>query len=78
MQQVVVHYLDSSTFRGVEQVVLMLLRGTDRRRWKLVLYVHENDGIARLLCEARALDVTCRSVTRPEDAADVRSDGKSA
>ena len=32
----------------------MLLSGTDRQRWRPMLYVHENSGIARLLADASA------------------------
>ena len=40
MTMTVVHYTDSDEFGGTEQVVLQLLAGLDRRRWRPVLLHH--------------------------------------
>ena len=71
MTRSVVHYLDSSTFGGVEQVVSSLLSETDRQCWRPILYAHDSPGIERLLSDARANGVICRSVPVPRGMTDV-------
>jgi glycosyltransferase involved in cell wall biosynthesis len=57
----VVHFLDSDTFGGCEQVILLLLAGLDRERWRPVLFHHESPGISRLLVEVDRLGIPRRS-----------------
>jgi glycosyltransferase involved in cell wall biosynthesis len=60
----VVHFSDSNGFGGAEQVMLQLLGGLDRARWRPVLLHHAEPGLARLVAAARALGVECRVVPR--------------
>ena len=47
MIRTVVQYVDSSIFGGSEQVLLQLLAGLDRGRWRPVLLHHPEPGLAR-------------------------------
>lgn len=67
----VVHYVDSTLFGGVEQVVLQLLRGLDRSRWAPLLYCHEGVDVARLLEPAGSAGVECRILPRPQGLRDM-------
>jgi glycosyltransferase involved in cell wall biosynthesis len=60
----VVHYTDSNGFGGAEQVMLQLLEGLDRTRWRLVLLHHGKPGLARLVAGARELGTELRVVPR--------------
>jgi glycosyltransferase involved in cell wall biosynthesis len=60
----VVHFSDSNGFGGAEQVMLQLLEGLDRARWRPVLLHHTEPGLARLVAGAQALDVECRVAPR--------------
>ncbi len=64
----VLQYVDSDTFGGSEQVLLQLLAGLDRARWRPVLLHHPEPGLARLIEEARASGVPARTVPRVTDA----------
>lgn len=60
----VVHFIDSRAFGGTERVVLQLLAGLDRRRWRPVLFHHPEPGLAPVVDRARQLQVEIRSVPR--------------
>lgn len=64
MIRTVVQYLDSDKFGGCEEVVILLLAGLDRSRWRPVLLHHDEPGITRLIQEAGRLGVDCHSVPR--------------
>lgn len=64
MIHTVVHYVDSNTFGGCEEVILTLLAGLDRSRWQPMLFHHDEPGIGRLLDEVRRLGILCRPVPR--------------
>jgi glycosyltransferase involved in cell wall biosynthesis len=60
----VVHFIDSSAFGGSEQVLLHILAGLDRRRWRPVLFHHPEPGLEPLLEKAHDLQVKLRAVPR--------------
>lgn len=62
MTHTVVHFVDGMLWGGCEEVVLTLLSGLDRNRWRPVLFHRDAPGIARLLREAGELGITCRAV----------------
>jgi glycosyltransferase involved in cell wall biosynthesis len=62
MIRTVVHYVDSNIYGGCEEVVLLLLSGFDKTRWRPILVHHEAPGIERLLNEVRQLGISCRGV----------------
>jgi glycosyltransferase involved in cell wall biosynthesis len=62
MIRTVVHYVDSDIYGGCEEVVLLLLSGLDKTRWRPILIHHEAPGMARLLNEVRQLGISCRAV----------------
>ncbi len=64
----VVQYLDSDVFGGSEQVLLQLLAGLDRARWRPVLLHHPEPGLARLFAAAKAAGVPAYPVPRVTDA----------
>jgi glycosyltransferase involved in cell wall biosynthesis len=64
----VVQYVDSNVFGGSEQVLLQLLGGLDRARWRPVLLHHPEPGLARLVDGARLAAVQTYSVPRVTDA----------
>ena len=68
MTREVVYFTDSTAFGGAEQVLLTLLRGLDRSRWRPVLVHHPEPGLAPLLEQARGLDVRLRQVPRTRSA----------
>ncbi|HZM26591.1 MAG TPA: glycosyltransferase [Gemmatimonadales bacterium] len=67
MIRTVVQYVDSSIFGGSEQVLLQLLAGLDRGRWRPVLLHHPEPGLARLVDGARSAGVQVDSVPRVTD-----------
>jgi len=60
----VVHFTDSSTFGGTQQVLLQILAGLDRRHWRPVLFHHQEVGLAPLLEKTRDLGVKLQTVPR--------------
>jgi glycosyltransferase involved in cell wall biosynthesis len=60
----VVHYTDSDGYGGAERVMLQLLGGLDRTRWRLVLLHHDKPGLARLVAGARELGAELRAIPR--------------
>lgn len=73
MPHTVVHFLDAQLFPGCErrelfggceELVVTLLAGLDRRRWRPMLFYHEGPGTDRLLEEVSKLGIPCRSVPR--------------
>jgi glycosyltransferase involved in cell wall biosynthesis len=70
VRETVVHYTDSNGFGGAERVMLQLLAGLDRARWRPLLLHHGNPALARLVAGARDLGVELREVptlVRPRD-----------
>ena len=68
MRREVVYFTDSTAFGGAEQVLLAVLRGLDRSRWRPVLVHHPEPGLAPLLEEARGLDLRLWEVPRTHGA----------
>jgi glycosyltransferase involved in cell wall biosynthesis len=66
MTRSIVYFVDSDVFGGVEQALLNLLSGLDRRRWRPIVFHHDEPGLAPLLEGARALDVELRAVPRQD------------
>jgi glycosyltransferase involved in cell wall biosynthesis len=60
----VVHFVDARVFGGTEKIIVTLLAGLDRNRWRPMLVCHPEPGLARLLQEARRSDVELRLVPR--------------
>ena len=58
----VVHFLDSDTMGGCEQVLLSLVAGLDRVQWRPIVFHRESTGIAPLLNHLKRLDVPCLSL----------------
>lgn len=67
MIHTVMQYVDSNVFGGSEQVLLQLLAGLDRARWRPVLLHHPEPGLARLVEGARSAGVQVYSVPRVSD-----------
>jgi glycosyltransferase involved in cell wall biosynthesis len=61
MAHTVVHFLDSDTMGGCEQVLLSLVAGLDRVQWRPIVFHRESTGIAPLLNHLKRLDVPCFS-----------------
>ena len=57
MTSTVVHFLDSDTYGGCEEVVLQLLAGLDKEKWRPVLFHHDKPEISRLIDEAHKLGI---------------------
>ena len=57
MTRTVVHFSDSRQFGGTEQIVLQLLAGLDRQRWRPILMHQPAPGVAALVNGARALGI---------------------
>ena len=68
MTQTVVQYVDSHVFGGSEQILLQLLAGLDRAKWRPVLLYHPEPGLARLVEGAQSANVATRAVPRVTDA----------
>jgi glycosyltransferase involved in cell wall biosynthesis len=64
MTKTVVHYSDSDGFGGAEQVMLQLLAGLDRRRWRPVLMHHGRTGSEHLTARAAELGIPFHPVPR--------------
>lgn len=62
MTRLVVQYTDSEGFGGAERVLLHLLAGLARDRWRTLLLYHSSPGIEPLVAEARELGVDVRAV----------------
>ena len=60
----VVHFVDSSVFGGTERIILTLLSGVDRKRWRPVLMHHPEPGLAPLLDAVRNIGVELRPIPR--------------
>ena len=60
----VAHYVDTAAFGGTEKIVLALLTGMDRSRWRPVLFHHPEPGLAPLLHAAQQAGVATRAVSR--------------
>lgn len=57
MIETVVYFTDSVAFGGAEQMMLHLLAGLDRERWRPLLLYHPGPGVAEMLQQAHALAV---------------------
>ena len=68
MTRTVVQYLDTDVFGGSEQVLLQLLAGLDRGKWRPVLLHHPAPGLVRLTEAARGIGVPVYAVPRVTDA----------
>src|SRR5437868_5051869 len=64
MSRAAVYFTDSAGFGGAEQVLLTLLAGLDRGRWRPVLVHHPEPELAPLVERARRLEVELRTVPR--------------
>src|SRR5688500_17503816 len=64
MALTVVHFTDSNTFGGAEQVLLHILAGINRQRWRPVLFHQSAPGIQPLLVKAEKLNIRLRTVPR--------------
>ena len=53
MIRTVVHYVDFNTCGGCEEVVLLLLSGLDKTRWRPILVHHEAPGIVKFVNDSR-------------------------
>jgi glycosyltransferase involved in cell wall biosynthesis len=62
MTATVVHFTDSRVFGGTEQVVLQLLAGLDRGRWRPVLLYYREPALEPLVAGAREIGVALRAV----------------
>jgi glycosyltransferase involved in cell wall biosynthesis len=71
MIRTVIHFTDSEAFGGAEQVLLHILAGLDRQRWRPVLFYHPEPGIGPLLAKAQRLDVQLRAVPRMQTIRDL-------
>lgn len=57
MTRTVVYYTDSQGFGGAEQVMLTLMQGLDKRRWRPILVHDGHPGLEPLVKRARELGV---------------------
>ena len=62
MPRTVVHFTDATDFGGAERMLLTVLAGLDRQRWRPVLLHRDHPGIAPLVREAQALGVNTRAL----------------
>jgi glycosyltransferase involved in cell wall biosynthesis len=60
----VLHFVDSGVFGGTERIILTLLSGLDRKRWRPVLMHHPEPDLAPLLEQAQSIGVELRTVPR--------------
>jgi glycosyltransferase involved in cell wall biosynthesis len=51
----VVHFVDSKAFGGTEKIILIMLAGLNRERWRSVLFHHPEPGLEPLLEGARRI-----------------------
>ena len=73
VRRTVVHYTDSNAFGGAERVMLQLLGGLDRERWRPVLLHHGKPALARLVASAGELGVELREVRRVSRPSELRN-----
>ena len=66
----VVHFTDTSSYGGAEQMILTLSRGLGRRRWQCILLYHPGPGTERLCEQAKGLDVETLAVAPPSGTRD--------
>lgn len=69
--ETVVLFTEAKTFGGAERVMLQLIGGLDRRRWRPVLFTHDEPGVAPLVAEAERLDAPHRVMPRMVTAKDL-------
>jgi glycosyltransferase involved in cell wall biosynthesis len=62
MSGTVVHFLDSDTQGGCEEMVLSLLRGLSGTSWTPVLFHHDEPGLQRMIRQVDALGISRRVV----------------
>ena len=62
MTPAVVHFIDTTAFGGAERALLHLLRATDRRRWRPVLFHHDAPGLQALFEAVTAAGIERRCV----------------
>jgi glycosyltransferase involved in cell wall biosynthesis len=72
MMNTVVHFTDGDSFGGAEQMLLHMVGGLDRERWRPVLFHHPGPDIEPLLARARELDLTLRSVPKIQTLLDIK------
>lgn len=72
MIRTVIHFTDSHTFGGTEQVLLHTLAGLDRQHWRPVLFHHPEPGIKPLLDKAQKFNVKLQTVPRIRTIRDIR------
>lgn len=58
----IVHFIDSTTFGGAEQMALRLMEGLNRHQWRPILVYHPHPGNHELVVRARALDVSLHPI----------------
>jgi glycosyltransferase involved in cell wall biosynthesis len=64
MARTVVHFIDSNTMGGCEQVLLSLVANLDRGHWNPIVFHRDSAGIAPLLDSLGRLEVPCFPVAR--------------
>jgi glycosyltransferase involved in cell wall biosynthesis len=64
MARTVIHFIDSNTMGGCEQVLLSLVANLDRGHWNPIVFHRESTGIAPLLNSLERLEVPCFPVPR--------------
>ena len=64
MARTVIHFLDSNTMGGCEQVLLSLVANLDRALWNPIVFHRESTGIAPLLTSLERMEVPCFPVHR--------------
>jgi glycosyltransferase involved in cell wall biosynthesis len=62
MTRTVAYFVESKTFGGNEEVLLLLIAGLDRDKWRPVLFHRPEPGIAQLIEGARGLGVKTQAV----------------
>ncbi|MFL5493738.1 MAG: glycosyltransferase [Gemmatimonadales bacterium] len=71
MTRTVVHFAEGDDFGGTEQVMLQLLGGLDRGRWRPVLMRHDGASVERLAARADEVGAEFRVVPRVSRRSDV-------
>jgi len=67
----VLYFTDSTSYGGVEQVLLTILSKLDRRSWHPIVVHYPGSGITSFLEKARSLDVELRAVPQMRGKKDV-------
>jgi glycosyltransferase involved in cell wall biosynthesis len=62
MRRCVVHYTDAVTYGGAERMLLTVLEGLDRCRWKPVLYYHDAPALSPLVEGARRAGIAVKAM----------------